>query len=79
MIILNKWFENIYPKELQLNKTNTFETEAPFLDVNYSISDDMHSTKINGNLDDFYFDIVNFPFLDGDDLMSHPVVYIFLS
>ena len=28
----------IYPSELQLNKTNTSDTEAPFLDLHLSIS-----------------------------------------
>ena len=26
---------SIYPKEPELNKTNTADTEAPFLDLNY--------------------------------------------
>ena len=30
--------DTIYPKELRLNKTNTSDTEAPFLDLNLSIS-----------------------------------------
>ena len=33
----------IYPKELQLNKMNTSDTEAPFLDLNVSISNDIIS------------------------------------
>ena len=39
----NEYFEmvdTIYPNELPLNKTNTFDTEAPFLDLNLSISND---------------------------------------
>ena len=28
----------IYPTELQLNKGNSFDTEAPFLDLNLSIT-----------------------------------------
>ena len=27
--------DTIYPKELQLNKTNTSDTEAPFLDLTF--------------------------------------------
>ena len=53
----------IYPPELQLNKANTSDTEAPFLDLHLSISNGFVSSKI---YDDFDFDIVNFPFLDGD-------------
>ena len=56
----------IYPPELQLNKTNTSDTEAPFLDLHLSISNGFVSSKIYDKRDDFDFDIVNFPFLDGD-------------
>ena len=56
----------IYPPELQLNKANTADTEAPFLDLHLSISNGFVSSKIYNKRDDFDFDIVNFPFLDGD-------------
>ena len=56
----------IYPSELQLNKANTSDTEAAFLDLHFSISNDIVSTKIYNKRDDFDFEIVNFPFLDGD-------------
>ena len=56
----------IYPSELQLNKANTSDTEAPFLDLHLSISNGFVSSKIYYKRDDFEFDIVNFPFLDGD-------------
>ena len=56
----------IYPPELQLNKANTSDTEAPFLDLHLSISTGFVSPKIYDKRDDFDFDIVNFPFLDGD-------------
>ena len=59
-------FSQIYPSELQLNKVNTSDTEASFLDLYLSISNDIVSTKIYDKRDDFNFDIVNFPFLDGD-------------
>ena len=68
--INNLYFEGmvnrIYPPELQLNKANTSDTEAPFLDWHLSISNGFVSSKINDKRDDFNFDIVNFPFLDGD-------------
>ena len=48
--INNVYFDNmvsqIYPSELQLNKTNTSDTKAAFLDLHLSISNDMVSTKI---------------------------------
>ena len=58
--------DNFYPPELQLNKANTSDTEAPFLDLHLSISNGFVSSKIYDKRDDFDFDIVNFPFLDGD-------------
>ena len=56
----------IYPSELQLNKANVSDTEASFLDLHLSISDGFIQTKIYDKRDNFDFDIVNFPFLDGD-------------
>ena len=70
LIINNVYFDNmvsqIYPSELQLNKANTSDTEAAFLDLHLSISYDILSTKINDKRNDFDFEFVNFPFLDGD-------------
>ena len=56
----------IYPPELQLNKANSSDTEAPFLDLNLSITNGIFSSKTNDKRDDFNFVIVYFPFLDGD-------------
>ena len=56
----------IYPLELQLNKANTSNTEVTFLDLHLSISNDIVSTKIYDKRDDFDFEIVDFPFLDGN-------------
>ena len=56
----------IYPPELQLNKANTSDTEAPFLNLHLSISNGFVSSKIYDKRDDFDFYIVNFHFLDGD-------------
>ena len=57
----------IYPSELQLNKANTTNTEAAFLDLHLWISNDIVSTKkIYDKCDDFDFEIFNFSFLDGD-------------
>ena len=68
----NPYFEGmvkqIYPPELQLNKANNTDTEAPFLDLHckFSIANGFVSSRIYDKRDDFDFDIVNFPFLDGD-------------
>ena len=56
----------IYSTELQLNKANSSDTEAPFLDLNLSITNGIVSSKIYDKQDDFNFEIVIFPFLDGD-------------
>ena len=79
----NPYFEGmvnrIYPPELQLNKANTSDTEAPFLDLHLSISNGFISSKIYDKRDDFDFDIVNFPFL----VVTFPVLpltgFIFLN
>ena len=69
----------IYPTELQLNKANSSDTEAPFLNLNLPITNGIVSSKIYDKQDDFNFERVNFPFLDGDVLALLPMVYIFLS
>ena len=56
----------IYPTELQLIEANSFDAEAPFLDLNLSITNGIVSFKIYNKRDEFDFEIVNFPFLDGD-------------
>ena len=70
MNIDNPYFDGlvnqIYPPELQLNKANTTDSEAPFLDLHLSIVNGFVSSKIYDKRDDVDFDIENFPFLDGD-------------
>ena len=66
----NPYFEQmvgqIYPTELQLNNAISSDTEAQFLDLNLSITNGIVSSKIYDKRDDFNFETVNFPFLDGD-------------
>ena len=59
----DRMVNRIYPSELQENNT---DTEASFLDLHSSISDGFVKTKIYDKRDDFDFNIVNFPFLDGN-------------
>ena len=51
----NPYFEQmvgqIYPTELQLNKANSSDTEAPFLDLNLSITNGIASSKIDDKRD----------------------------
>ena len=64
--IYNVYFDNmvskIYPSELQHNKANTSDTEAVFLDLHLSISNDIAFAEIYDKCDDFDFEIVNIPF-----------------
>ena len=66
----NNFFDSmvnrIYPSELQLNKAKVSNTEASFFYLHLSISDGFVKTKIYDKRGYFDFDIVNFPFLDGD-------------
>ena len=65
--IYNTYFDGminqIYPSELRLNKANSSDTEAPFLDLHLTILDGFVYSKSFDKRDDFDFDIVNFPFL----------------
>ena len=65
-IYFDQMVDRIYPTELQLKKANSSDTEAPFSDLNLCIYNGTISTKIYDKRDDFDFDIVNFPILDGD-------------
>ena len=52
---------------------------AVLLDLHLSISNGFVSSKIYDKRDDFDFDIVNFPFLDGDVPRSTSYGFIFLN
>ena len=60
------YFDNmvsqIYPSELQLNKANASDTEAAFLDLHLSISNDIVSTKIYDKRDNFNIELSIFHF-----------------
>ena len=62
---LNKWLTGYTLLNFN-HKSDSSDTEAPFLDLNLSISNGTVSTRINDKRDNFDFDIVNFPFLGGD-------------
>ena len=70
-IYFDQMVDRIYPMELQLNRANSSDTEAPFLDLYLYISNGTVSTKIYDKRDDFDFDLVNFPFLDGVPHMGY--------
>ena len=64
--------------ELLLNKANSSESEAPFLDLHWTISDGFVSFKIYDKRDDFDFDILNLLFLDGD-IPHAPTYGVYIS
>ena len=66
MKLVNLNRRSIYSSELQLNKANSSDTEAPFLDLNLSTTNGIVSSKIYDKRDDFNLGIVNFSSLDGD-------------
>ena len=68
----------IYPTELQLNKANSFDTEAPFL-LDLSIKNGIVSSEIYDKQDDFNFEIISFPFLDGDVPRSSHSYGVYIS
>ena len=66
MFILTLWLVKYTLQSSNFNKANTSDTEAAFLDLHLSTSNYIVSTKIYDKGDDFDFEIVNFPFLEGD-------------
>ena len=68
----------IYPTDRQLDKANSSDTEAPFFELNLSITNGIVSPKIYDKRDGFNFEIVNFSFLDGDVHRS-PSYNVFMS
>ena len=78
-IYFEQMVHRIYPAELELNKANASDNEAAYLDLNLSIHNNTVSTKIYDKRDDFDFDIVNFPFLDGDVPRRPSYGYIYLN
>ena len=81
--INNVYFDNmvsqIYPSEFQLNKANTSDNEAAFLNLHLSISNDIVSNKIYDKRDEFDFEIVNFPCLDRDVSSFYNLWSLYLS
>ena len=74
----NKYYEEIYPKELTLNKANSDNHHCPFLDINFHICNDKLNTKNYDKSFDFSFPIVNHPFLDGDSPLA-PSYGVYIS
>ena len=77
-IYFEQMVNRIYPAELELNKANSSDTEALFLNLNLFISNGTVSTKIYDKQDDFDFDTVNFPFL-GEDVPQRISYGVYMS
>ena len=73
---LNRWFTANIPLNFNLKKANASVTETAFLDLN--IHSDTVFIKTSYKWDDFDFDIVNFPFVDGD-VARRPSKGLFIS
>ena len=68
----------IHPPELQINKANSSDTEAPILDLNLSISNGIDFTKIYDKWDAYVFQIVNFPMVMSLDVSRMECTYLSL-
>ena len=79
IIYFEQMVNRIYPAELQLNEANSSDTEAPFLDLNLSISNGTVSTKflINGTVLIFTWLISRF--LMETSLDVHHMAFTYLS
>ena len=67
----------IYSTKLESKKANSFNTE-PLFELGLSITNGIVSSKIYDNRDDFNFEIVNFPYLDGVVPRSPPQLIRFV-
>ena len=56
----------IYPKEMQLNKENSDNQKATFLDLDETIVDNKIVVKVYDKRDDYSFEIVNYPHLSSN-------------
>jgi len=76
--LFHTYIKNIYPKELILLQSNNSDDKATLSDIDVQINN-LHCTiKIYDKRDDFDFNIVNFPPLDGD-IPSSPSYGTYLS
>ena len=62
---------------VSLNKANSSDTEAPFLDLGLSITNGILSTKMYDKRDDYNFEIVNFHLLMEMFIAPLTIVYTY--
>ena len=63
---LNQHKEEIYPKQLVLNKENDGNQSTTFLDLHIQVQDRRFITKTYDKRDDFPFQIINYPDISGN-------------
>ena len=83
IVFNNKMFgdyvKEIYPSQLTVEKANTSDDLANYLDLTFIIeSNNRHYTKLYDKRDDFDFHIVNFPFLLSN-IPSSPLYDVYIS
>ena len=78
-VYFDKMVSQIYPSELQLNKANTSDTKAAFLDLHLSIFNDIVTTKIMINVTTLILKLSISHFLMVMFLVLHPMESIFLN
>ena len=61
-----KYFKDIYPEELQLNKENEGYSGSTFLDLDIKIANGIFQTKLFDKRNDFGFHITRLPFRDSN-------------
>ena len=64
--LMDEYKDQIYPKELILNKENKRDDQCTFLDINIHIKNNKIITNLYDKRNDFKFDITNFPNLSGN-------------
>ena len=78
-MLFEQMVSQIYPNALQLNKANSVDTEAPLFGLALVHYKWHSSSKIYDKRDDFSFEIVNFPVLDGDFSPPTPSYGVYIS
>ena len=81
LYIDNDYFDGlisqVYPSELQLNKANSFETEALFLDLHLSILHGLFHAKFMINAMILILRLLTFLTWIWVFLIDHPTVFIY--
>ena len=79
ILISNKWQVRYIPLNFSLIRQIPLIPKPFFLDLDLYITNDIVSSKMYDKQDDVNFEIVNFPFLDGDVPRSPSYdVYLFV-